>query len=203
MREVRAVSLHNLLLQFSFLFAPMTHMPTEQICPTIYRGRDPNIAQIKVLHDKGIKTIVSLRTHDQPKKQKYAESLGMKWVRIPSGVFKTPAFAEIDAFRGVVNKPANQPCYVCCTIGTDRNAAFLAAYRMTDENWTAQQTLTELEQHHLKRWWPIFADYPKTAAAYAKTHQSTTDTETASSGGATTATTTVSASTTASTTPKE
>jgi protein tyrosine/serine phosphatase len=136
--------------------------------PTLYRGRDPRIKDIIALHDKGIKTIVSLRTNPEYKKQKLCERLGMKWIQIATGVFRTPRDEQFDQFRRIIKDPKNQPCYMACEIDMDRTSVYLAAYRMVDQGWTAEQVKQEFKLHHQKRWWPEFRKYGGAVAAYAQ-----------------------------------
>jgi protein tyrosine/serine phosphatase len=163
--------LQGFFLQFAFLYAPLVHSPTEKVTPFLYRGHDPSTKEIKALHDLGIKTIVSLRTNPQSRKRRLCQKLGMDWVLIKTGVFLTPTFSQLDEFRAIVNDPASHPCYVCCEIDMDRTSVYIGAYRMVDQNWTAEQMRDELEHHHPKRWWPTFRKYERIIIAYARDRQ--------------------------------
>ena len=158
----------NFFIQFAFLYAPLLHCNTEQVTPTLMRGPDPKMGDIQSLHDKGIKTIVSIRTNGQKKKRELAEKLGMKWIQLPTGVFKVPTDEEFDRFRAIVNDRKNQPCYTSCEIDMDRTGVYIAAYRMVDQHWTAQQMNDEFRTHHQKRWWWIFRKYQGAVEAYAQ-----------------------------------
>jgi len=144
----------------------------EQVTPEISRGPDPKAAAIHRLHDKGVKTIISLRTNPETKKEKLCESLGMKWINIKTGVFKTPTADQFDEFRRIVNDPRNLPCYVSCEIDMDRTGVYLATYRAVDQHWTTEHVIDELNSHHPKRWWPIFRKYERVVTAYADDHKS-------------------------------
>lgn len=142
-------------------------MPTEEVSPILYRGSDPKIKQIYALHDKGIKTIISLRTHPEPKKEQLCKQLGMKWVQIKTGVFLTPTDEEFDQFRAIVNNPQNQPSFASCEVDMDRTGVYIAAYRMVDQHWSVEQMNDEFRQHHQKKWWPVFRKYQRVVVAYA------------------------------------
>lgn len=161
------LDIHNLALQFAFLYAPFVHTPMEQITPTLWRGMDPKAKQIESLHEKGIKTIISLRTNPQPKKAQLCKELGMNWCVIKTGVFKTPTFAQMDQFRAIVNNPKMQPVYTSCEVNMDRTGVYIAAHRMVDLHWTAQQVADEFKAHHQKTWWPPFRKYQSQVEAYA------------------------------------
>jgi len=165
------MNLHNMLIQFVFLWAPLSHGTIEQVTPNLSRGPDPKIKDIYVLHDKGIKTIISLRTNPQRKKQRLCDQLGMKWIQIKTGVFETPTTEQFDQFRAIVNDPKQQPCYCSCEVDMDRTGVYIATYRMVDQHWTAEQMDKEFKEHHQKTWWPIFRKYQRDVLAYADKRQ--------------------------------
>ena len=169
------MNLHNLLIQFAFLYAPLIHANTEQVTPNLYRGKDPKIKDIQMLHDKGIKTVISLRTNPERKKQRLCQQLGMNWIQIKTGVFKTPSFEQFDQFRAIVNDPKQQPVYTSCEIDMDRTGVYLATYHMVDQHWTAEQMAKEFKDHHQKTWWPIFRKYQREVLAYAEKRQRVDD----------------------------
>jgi hypothetical protein len=154
------------------MYAPFVHTPTEAITPTLYRGMDPKVKDIQALHDKGFKSIISLRTNPQKKKARLCHELGMNWYVIKTGVFKVPTFEQMDEFRAIVNNPKNQPCYTSCEVNMDRTGVYIAAHRMVDLNWSAQQVADEFKAHHQKTWWPTFTKYQGAVEAYAAQRQS-------------------------------
>lgn len=168
------VNIHNFVLQFAVLFAPLLHIPTEQITPTLYRGPDPRVEDIYALHKKGFKTIVSMRTNPQWQKQELCQKLGMKWVHIKTGVFQVPTEQQIDIFRSVVKDPERQPVYCSCEISMDRTGVFLAAHQMADNGWDYQKMDVDFHKHHPKLWWPIFRKYERAVNTYATGHTVTT-----------------------------
>lgn len=162
------MNLHNIAIQFAFLYAPLIHTPVEQVTPNLYRGQDPKASQLYELKQKGIKTIISLRTNPERKKAELCKKLGMNWYQIKTGVFKTPTDEQFDEFRKIVDDPKNQPCYTSCEIDMDRTGVYIAAYRMVEEHWTTTQMVNEFNSHHQKKWWPIFRKYEAKVVAYAK-----------------------------------
>jgi tyrosine-protein phosphatase SIW14 len=162
------LDISSFLVQFAFLYAPLVHSPTQEVTPFLYRGMDPKKRQIYALHNQGIKTIISLRTNPEKKKQRLCQKLGMTWVQIPTGVFKTPTDDQFDQFRALISDKNNQPCYICCELDMDRTGVYLAAYRMVDQKWSAAQMDAEFREHHQKRWWPIFRKYQRVVANYAQ-----------------------------------
>jgi hypothetical protein len=142
---------------------------------------DPKVKDVYALHDKGIKTIVSLRTNPEFKKEALCEKLGMKWINIKTGVFKTPSADQFDQFRAIVNNPKNQPVYVSCEVDMDRTLVYIAAQQMCDEHWTTAQIETEFKENHQKRWWPIFRKYERKVMEYANMRGQTANAQTTTS----------------------
>lgn len=165
------MSLRTFMLQMAFLFAPLVPGHTTEAEPGIYRGQDPKMKEIRELQQQGIKTIISLRTNPQRKKARLAQSLGMKWVNIPTGVFKVPTNVEFDSFRAVVNNPANKPCYVSCEVDSDRVGLYLAAHRLVDLGWTPEQVQADFKKNHQKTWWPPFRKYYARVVSYAESNR--------------------------------
>ena len=168
------MNLHNIAIQFAFLYAPLVHSNIEQVTPNLYRGPDPKVADLYALRDNGIKTVISLRTNPERKKQELCKKLGIKWYQIKTGVFMTPTDDQFDEFRKIVNDPKNQPCYASCEIDMDRTGVYIATYRMVDQHWTTKQMVDEFNSHHQKKWWPIFRKYEGKVVAYAKKHNAQT-----------------------------
>ncbi|MGH9548272.1 MAG: fused DSP-PTPase phosphatase/NAD kinase-like protein, partial [Terriglobales bacterium] len=171
MGRAETMSLHNFMLQFVVLFAPLHHSPVEHCAPNIYRGQDPKAKELVHLRDDlGIKTIISCRTNDESKKFELCRKLGMNWVNIKTGVFETPSDEDLDRFESVMHNPAMQPVFLSCEMDMDRTGAYLAVYRMIDQGWTLDQVKQEMSEHHQKKWWPIFPKYARVAADYAARH---------------------------------
>ncbi len=162
------MDIKTFLLQFAVLYGAFIHSPPEQVEPDIYRGCDPKVKDIYVLHDKGFKSIVSLRLNPQNNKSRLCDKLGMKWFHIPTGVFLTPTFEQLDQFRVIVNDKKNLPCLVTCEVDMDRTGAYLAAYRLVDLHWSEEQIDQDFKKHHQKIWWPPFRAYQKDVLNYAR-----------------------------------
>ena len=177
------MDIKTLLLQFAFLYAPLCHPPIERIGVDLYRGPDPSMREIQVLHDKGFKTIVSIRTNSETKKRDLCAKLGMRWVNIKTGVFLLPTDDQFDRFCSIVNDPKNLPCLVSCELGMDRAGVYVAAHRMADEGWTLQQMNDEFRAHHQKRWWPVFRKYQGCVATYVEKRREQYSAQTAMGGG--------------------
>ena len=103
----------------------------------LYRGGQPTVRHLELLHALGVQTIVNLRLGDRTARveEAAAAKLGMRTVHVPfSGLFHVdPKFLlhAIDAIRdgGTV--------YVHCQLGRDRTSLVIALERVLLEGWEA------------------------------------------------------------------
>jgi tyrosine-protein phosphatase SIW14 len=110
----------------------------------------------RVLHDYGIRTVVTLRDARAPGKpppdlaeQRFCEKADIKYVRIPPRSWDAPDTAApaeegLRTFRAVMSDPDNYPVLVHCCAGIHRTGAFCAVYRMEFEHWTNERALAEM-----------------------------------------------------------
>ena len=111
----------------------------------------------RVIHDYGVRTVVSLRdSYDNPgtnppdaTEEKFCRNLDLKYVRIPprqwwSADGPAPADQGVRAFLEVMDDPANYPVLVHCFAGVHRTGAHVAVYRMEYEHWTNAQAIAEV-----------------------------------------------------------
>jgi tyrosine-protein phosphatase SIW14 len=119
-----------------------------QVNKNYYRGAMPKGTDFTALAAIGVKTLVDLTDDDQQLEERsLAESAGMKFFRIPLNTRVEPTAAEIASFLKIVSDPANQPVYVHCVGGRHRTGVMTAAYRMTQEGWTAEQAFKEMKKY--------------------------------------------------------
>ena len=113
-----------------------------QLTENFYRGGQPTEEGYRILAKRGVKTIISFRTH-KPNKQ-LIESLGMESVHIPlNPALITPA--QMTRFLQLVADPTHQPVYVHCRYGSDRTGTMVAMYRMVMQKWPKANTLKEMK----------------------------------------------------------
>jgi protein tyrosine/serine phosphatase len=119
----------------------------------LYRGGQPTEKGFVFLKERGIKTVINLRTeHDEADVvQKY----GMNYVSIPIDEVRPwtqiPEAAVAKYFE-VVNNPANYPIFFHCLRGADRTGAMAAFYRMAIQGWAAKKAYSEARGIGM-RWW--------------------------------------------------
>jgi protein tyrosine/serine phosphatase len=111
----------------------------------LYRGGQPTPAGFQFLKEKGIKTIINLRSEDNHESE-LVQALGMNYVHIPVDEVwpwsQLPPDAIAKYFE-LVNNPANYPIFFHCLRGADRTGTFAALYRMAIQGWNAQKAYAE------------------------------------------------------------
>ena len=134
-----------------------------EVTPTLYRGGLVNPAGIKALKKLGMQVIVDTHANDETE-AKTVEGLGMKYVAIPWHC-PWPHDEVFAKFLKVVQENKGKKIFVHCRLGDDRTGMMVAAYRMADEGWTADEAMTEMKSfgftrsHHVIC--PSLASYEK------------------------------------------
>jgi protein tyrosine/serine phosphatase len=118
-----------------------------RISATYFRGAQPNGRDYANLAALGIKTVVDLQRDGDQSERQFVESAGMKFYRIPMTTHEPPTTETLARFLQLVNDPANLPVYVHCAGGRHRTGIMTAVYRMTHDDWTADQAFREMKQY--------------------------------------------------------
>jgi len=121
----------------------------------LYRSGQLNLAGLKrLIHDYGIKTVVSLRdgekTNDMEEEKYLSTETALNFVRIPPRAWwasdgTIPAEIGLAQFRQVMDDPANYPVLVHCFAGIHRTGAFCAVRRMDYDGWTNEDAIQEMK----------------------------------------------------------
>ena len=118
-----------------------------RVTPTYYRGAQPQGHDYADLAALGVKTLIDLTSDDaEPDEKAMVAKAGMSYFQIPMTTHKPPTAGQLAEFLKIVDDPANQPVYVHCVGGRHRTGVMTAAYRMTEEGWTADQAFKEMKQ---------------------------------------------------------
>ena len=121
----------------------------------LYRSGQLNTAGLKrLIHDYGIKTVVSLRDGDKSndmEEEKYIHGeTDLNFVRIPPRAWwasdgSVPAEIGLAQFREVMDNPANYPVLLHCYAGIHRTGAFCAVWRMDHDGWSPRAAIQEMK----------------------------------------------------------
>lgn len=126
----------------------------------LYRSGQLSSAGLKrVVHDYGIKTVVTLRdayySGQLPPdldEQAYCEAEELNHFRITPRPWwaadgSVPAEKGVRQFLEVMDDPANYPVLVHCFAGSHRTGAYCAVYRMEYERWSNVDALAEMKAY--------------------------------------------------------
>jgi tyrosine-protein phosphatase SIW14 len=123
----------------------------------LYRSGQLTLDGLKrLIHDRGIKTVITLRDAAQPgqpppdlDEEQYCRSQELNYVRISPQPWwasdgSVPAAKGVKQFVEVMRDPANYPVLVHCFAGIHRTGAFCAVYRMEFHRWDNAPAIAEV-----------------------------------------------------------
>jgi uncharacterized protein (TIGR01244 family) len=113
-------------------------------------GAQPSEAELKAMADDGFKSVISLRTDDEPMQRlspdeegDKAREFGLEYTCIPVSMDQAD-HALVDRFRQQLDD-APKPVYVHCRMGK-RAGAFVMMDQAVKNDLTGQQTLEKAEE---------------------------------------------------------
>jgi protein tyrosine phosphatase (PTP) superfamily phosphohydrolase (DUF442 family) len=119
----------------------------------LYRGEQPTAEGFVTLKKMGVRTVVNLRTSGGDRD--LLRGTGLCYAHVPSRAWNMGT-REVAAFLKVVADPANRPVFVHCQQGADRTGLCVAAYRVMEQGWTADEAAAELPAFgHNEIWWNV------------------------------------------------
>jgi protein tyrosine phosphatase (PTP) superfamily phosphohydrolase (DUF442 family) len=113
-----------------------------EVTPTLYRGGLLSVDGLKALKKVGVNVVVDTHANSKHEKQE-VEALGMKYVAIPWHC-PWPRDEVFAKFLKVVHQNKGKKIFVHCRLGDDRTGMMVAAYRMAEEGWTAEEAMNEM-----------------------------------------------------------
>lgn len=133
-----------------------------KISEALLRGAQPSAQGLVELKKLGVTTIVDLRGNRGPvgKERSQAEALGLRFIDIPVSGSSPPANAQVAEFLKLFQQDGTQKIFVHCYFGSDRTGVMVAAYRMAQQNWSADQALQEMYSFGFHyHWYPAMKSY--------------------------------------------
>jgi protein tyrosine phosphatase (PTP) superfamily phosphohydrolase (DUF442 family) len=113
------------------------------------RGGQPDAVGFGQLKAAGVKTVVDLRGKSH---RDEVESLGLKYVQIPSSAAK-PDRQQVVEFLRLARDVQNRPVFVHDEAGADRVGLYLAAFRIVEQGWTPRDAGVEMNGFHFNPYW--------------------------------------------------
>lgn len=124
-----------------------------QVTPHLYRGGLLRGDGIKAIKKLGMDIVVDTHANDTSE-ERDVRALGMKYVAIPWHC-PWPRDEVFAKFIKLMRENKGKKVFVHCRLGDDRTGMMVAAYRMSEEGWTAEEAMTEMKSfgfsgtHHL------------------------------------------------------
>jgi protein tyrosine/serine phosphatase len=114
----------------------------------LVRGAQPDAAGFRSLRQNyGIRTVVNFNDDTAVTEAALVETLGMRYVALPSSAFRPDAANVLAFLRTMATAAADGPVYVHCQHGMDRTGYAVAAYRILMQNWDADRAMRELRSY--------------------------------------------------------
>jgi tyrosine-protein phosphatase SIW14 len=151
-----------------------------KVTPNLYRGGLPNEEGMRALQKLGVNVVVDMRGRNKDE-EATAAKLGMQYVPIPSHC-PFPKDETFAKFLKVIQENPGKKVFVHCRLGDDRTGMAVAAYRMANEGWSADEAMKEMKEfgfttfHHSIC--PGMAGYEKSFPQRLKTNDAFKDLQT-------------------------
>jgi tyrosine-protein phosphatase SIW14 len=133
-----------------------------KISDSLFRGAQPSPQGLAELKKLGVTTVIDLRGEPGPVAQEraQAEALGLKFIDIPMSGWSAPGTPQITKFLQLLRDDPSQKIFVHCYYGADRTGVMIAAYRIAEQNWTADQAIAEMYSFGFHyHWHPAMKSY--------------------------------------------
>jgi protein-tyrosine phosphatase len=114
-----------------------------EVTPTLYRGEQPSEEGFENLAKMGVQIIVDLRLHSKASERKRVTALGMQSVDIP-WFCMLPNDKDFAKFLLLIRDNPGKKIFVHCKTGDDRAGMEIAAFRMAEQGWSAQEARAEM-----------------------------------------------------------
>jgi protein tyrosine phosphatase (PTP) superfamily phosphohydrolase (DUF442 family) len=120
-----------------------------QVTPTLYRGAQPTDEGFRNLAEMGVKIVVDQRG-SREKEREQVTKLGMQYVAIPWHC-PLPEDSVFARFLTLLRDNPVTKVFVHCLSGQDRTGMEIAAYRMAEQGWSAEEAKQEMEAFGFSR----------------------------------------------------
>jgi uncharacterized protein (TIGR01244 family) len=109
----------------------------------------------------GIKTVINLRGEDERTRDEEiaANAAGLRYFSVPLPGFRRPKDSQVEKILGLIGDSHNWPVFVHCRHGEDRTGIIIAAYRISQDGWSAEQAKEEAKRHGMSRFQFWMKDY--------------------------------------------
>lgn len=116
-----------------------------QVTPRLYRGAQPTEEGFAGIAKLGINIVVDLRG-SRASERRVVTGLGMRYVAFPWHCY-SPRDEVLAQFLTLLRENPGKKVFVHCKVGDDRTGMDIAAYRMVEQGWTAEEARKEMEAY--------------------------------------------------------
>ncbi len=114
-----------------------------QVSTNLYRSAQPTTQGMRNLSQKGIRTVVNLRSFHSDRDEIKGTGLGYEHINMKAW---HPEHKEIVRFLQIVTDPKRTPVLVHCQHGADRTGTMCAVYRVAVQGWTKEAAIREMTE---------------------------------------------------------
>jgi protein tyrosine phosphatase (PTP) superfamily phosphohydrolase (DUF442 family) len=114
-----------------------------QVSTNLYRSAQPTAQGMWNLKQKGIATVVNLRSFNSDRDEIKETSVGYEHIYMKAW---HPEREEVVRFLKIVTDPKRTPVLVHCQHGADRTGTMCALYRVAVQGWTKEAALGEMTE---------------------------------------------------------
>jgi protein tyrosine phosphatase (PTP) superfamily phosphohydrolase (DUF442 family) len=114
-----------------------------EVTPHLYRGGAPSDRALRTLSKMGVNIVIDLRGSRESENRE-ASRLGMQYIPLPWHC-PFPKDAVFSRFLTILRDNPGKKVFVHCRLGDDRAGMMIAAYRMAEQGWTAQEAMKEMQ----------------------------------------------------------
>lgn len=121
-----------------------------KVTPNLYRGGQPTSVGLESLKKIGVDLVVDMRSGDRKSEEAAVTKLGMRYVQI-SWHCPFPTNEPFARFLRVIRGNPGKKVFVHCRLGDDRSGMAVAAYRMAEQGWSADEAMDEMKAFGFSR----------------------------------------------------
>jgi protein tyrosine/serine phosphatase len=121
-----------------------------QVNSFLFRGAQPSDRSYADLKHMGINVVVDFRDEkDQIAHEKtQVEAAGMQFLSLPWSGRGEPTHDQVLTFLNLMHNPEGKKVFVHCRQGRDRTGTMVALYRLTFDNWSVENAISEMKDFH-------------------------------------------------------
>jgi protein tyrosine phosphatase (PTP) superfamily phosphohydrolase (DUF442 family) len=109
----------------------------------LFRGAQPSNDGFGALAKMGVGIVVDLRGDSDAERERVTK-LGMQYIAIPSQCSHMTD-EGVAKFLSILRDNPDKKVFVHCKYGVDRTGMMVAAYRISQQGWTAEESRREME----------------------------------------------------------